>query len=775
MHHTSFAELPAGTAPQPVPVPHFPDTLHAVIWRNWDVVPVETLSDVLKARVEDLSAIARSMGLPAARPIEAAELRRNYMTVLHRNWHLLPYEQICGLLGWTPDRMLFGLNDDDFMWAKLGGYKPQCPPVSYEKPGTGARLRAEEIARILDEERVADGAGGSEPPFGFIERFARTEASPLSGRSGQISLRMVYPYFLRYGDPLMGEGVEDIPEGYLAALAACGVNAIWLQAILYTLAPWDLAPGLAEGWEERLKNLRLLVERCGRHGIEVVLYMNEPRAMPRAFFDKHPELRGVEEMPTRQAYGPDVVALCLSTEPVRNFLTDSVRHVFEQVPGLGGVLALTYSENLTNCYSRTYRERAADGSGLKTAFDATSHNPRNDAAEPCPRCLERGPLAVNADVCCLIERGMREAGSKGRFMLYLWSTPREWIPGILSRLPAGTWVLCVSEWGTPFTRGDYSGEVNEYSISVVGPSAQSLVQWELARENGLKTVAKMQAANTYEFSSLPYIPALRLVARHLANLCAAEVNGLMLGWTAGGSPSPNLELVRAFVEDPGISVQEALVQVAERRFGKSAGPAVVAAWHQLSDAYEEFPFDISVCYAGPQSLGPANLLYAKPTGFRATMVTFPFDDLDGWRGPYSAATLEDQFEKTARLWEKGVALLAEAKSVFPSPAMDDEWRIAEAAFLHFRSTANQIRFIRLRGSDPAGAAAVLRDEIVLARRLLALARQDSRIGFEATNHYGYTPMDLVEKILNCRHLLSGLTAPEAAEETRQTGHDFLRQ
>ncbi len=774
MHRTSFAELPVGTAPQPVPVPHFPDALHAVIWRNWDVVPVETLSKVLKAPVECLFGIASSMGLSAPRPIKAAELRRNYMTVLHRNWHLLPYEQICGLLGWTPDRMQFGLNDDDFMWAKLGGYKPRCQPVYYKKPGAAARLRAEEIARILEEEDAAACTLGSEPPFGFIERFARVSGPPLRGGDEQIALRMVYPYFLRYGDPLMGEGVEDIPEGYLAALAASGVNAIWLQAILYTLAPWDLAPGLAKGWEERLKNLRLLVERCGRKGIEVVLYMNEPRAMPRAFFDKYPELRGVEEMPTRQAYGPDVVALCLSTEPVRKFLTDSVRHVFEQVPGLGGLLALTYSENLTNCYSRTYRERSADGSELRTAFDATSHNPRNEAAEPCPRCLERGPLAVNADVCSLIERGMREAGSTGRFMLYLWSTPREWIPGILSRLPAGTWVLCVSEWGTPFTRGDYAGEVNEYSISVVGPSAQSLIQWELARENGLKTVAKMQAANTYEFSSLPYIPALRLVARHLANLCAAEVNGLMLGWTAGGSPSPNLELVRAFVQTPGISVNDALRQVAEGRFGPDAADAVVAAWHQLSDAYEEFPFDISVCYAGPQSLGPANLLYSEPTGFRATMVTFPFDDLDGWRGPYSPETLLDQFEKTARLWEKGAALLAEAKSAFPSPAMDDEWRIAEAALLHFRSTANQIRFIRVRQSDPGTAARILRDEILLARQLLELARQDSRIGFEATNHYGYTPMDLAEKILNCRHLLSGLSTSVFLSPGTTPSHDLLR-
>jgi hypothetical protein len=30
---------------------------------------------------------------------------------------------------------------------------------------------------------------------------------------------------------------------------------------------------------------------------------------------------------------------------------------------------------------------------------------------------------------------------------------------------------------------------------------------------------------------------------------------------------------------------------------------------------------------------------------------------------------------------------------------------------------------------------------------------DSRIGFEASNQYNYVPVDLGEKVLNCRYLL----------------------
>ena len=49
--------------------------------------------------------------------------------------------------------------------------------------------------------------------------------------------------------------------------------------------------------------------------------------------------------------------------------------------------------------------------------------------------------------------------------------------------------------------------------------------------------------------------------------------------------------------------------------------------------------------------------------------------------------------------------------------------------------------------------ACLESEITLARRLFTLTREDSRIGFEASNHYYYVPLDLAEKVINCRWLL----------------------
>jgi hypothetical protein len=747
-----ISDLPSGKSPQPIVIPHFPDVIHAVVWRNWDVVPAGLIAKILRATEAQIGEIARSMGLPDQRHIATVEIQRNSSSIVRRNWHLLPYEQLCELLGWDAKTMDFRLNEDDGLWSKLGGYKPKCPPVHYAAPTPAARARAAEIARILKEELGDQINAPAEEPFGFTQRFDQKMQRP-EGPSDAFSFRMVFPYLMRYGDPLIGDDVDGISQGYLEQLAASGINAIWLVGVLYTLYPWDLAPDLSVGWEKRLENLNRLVERCGILGIEVLLYFNEPRAMPPAFFDKHPELRGVNETPGRAPVLPNVVALCTSTKPVQDFIVNGVRHVFEKVPKLGGAFTIFYSESLTNCYSRKYTKDGVDEEFLLRT-DGTGTDPNKPVVKACPRCLERGPEVVCAEVCTLIEKGMREAGSKGKFILYVWSTPPEWMPGIIQRLPQSTWVQCVSEWGKTFTRGDYTGKVNEYSISIIGPSELSLGQWKLSQARGLKTIAKMQAANTYELNTVPYIPALRRVAEHLENVANAKVDGITLGWTAGGSPSPNLELVGEFCRSPRPTVPEAMRNVAVRRFGEAAADGVVEAWNLLSDAYGEFPFDIDVCYNGPQCLGPSNLLYAKPSGFVATQVGFAFDDLDGWRGPYSAQTLQSQFQKLSDLWEKGVEALDRLRKSHPSEAMEDEWRVAEACRIHFRSAANQIQFVRTRQSDVTTARKILHDELDLARRAYALVLKDSRIGFETTDQYEYLRFDLAEKILNCRQVLS---------------------
>lgn len=96
-----------------------------------------------------------------------------------------------------------------------------------------------------------------------------------------------------------------------------------------------------------------------------------------------------------------------------------------------------------------------------------------------------------------------------------------------------------------------------------------------------------------------------------------------------------------------------------------------------------------------------------------------------------------------------------------------ELAIAQTCGTHFESTANQIEFYLLRDERPGagdGRRAWILDQMLalaqrerdLARAQFLVARRHSLIGYEASNHYYYTPWDLVEKMLNCEHVIAEL-------------------
>jgi hypothetical protein len=243
----------------------------------------------------------------------------------------------------------------------------------------------------------------------------------------------------------------------------------------------------------------------------------------------------------------------------------------------------------------------------------------------------------------------------------------------------------------------------------------------------------------------------------------------MLGWTLGGYPSPNLEVVAETASEQDrlpLSLEEAMQRVAERRFGKGLAPAVVTAWREFSRAFREFPFHVGLVYSAPLQVGPSNLLAAGSSGYRASMVGFPYDDLDAWRAVYPPGVFIAQLEKVADGFDRAIRTLttgtAEKKRSQSEQRMfANELNVAEAASIHFRSVANQARFVLARrlllaaksaeqASAPTTALEkVLQDEISLATRLHAIQSRDSRIGFEASNQYYYVPLDLAEKVLNC--------------------------
>ncbi len=725
----SVCDLPMGDSPAPVDLPHFPTRQQAVVWRNWELVPVRRLARVLDASPKEVVALAAEMGLRTPPRVGKEWLARGYCTLIRSNWHLLPYGQILELLGWSADQLDYALREEDFLWTKLGKHKPAAEairfaPLTPEQVRQTRQLRASARRHFgnIDEGREHEAA------FAFLRQYGATK--PRVGRPGgsPFDLRLIYSYYATYGDPLLHPEVDPYPDGLLARYAALGVNAVWLQGILYALYPWDAFPRLSVGWETRLANLSRLVQRAARHGIGVYLYLNEPRGLPVGGFEDRPELKGFEFS--------GVSTLCTSLPEVQRFLRQGAEHVFRQVPGLAGAFTITMSENPTSCISRW------------------------KSARECPRCSKRRPAEVVAEVNRLLAEGVHAANAGARVLVWTWAWQAEWEQEAVGLLPSDVDLMCVSEWGLPTRVGGVEGSVVDYSVSWVGPSERSIRLWRHAQARGLRTIAKVQVNNSWELSAVPYLPTPDLVEQHLNRLREVGVNGLMLSWTVGGYPGGNL----ALIDRPS-------AELAVELFGSRAAPLVQQAWRAFSRAFQELPFDCSVIYRSPLNTGPANLLHLRPTGYEATMVQgFPYDDLTTWRGIYPENVFERQLRKLSRGWRRGLDQLSGARRLVPQAKrkhLEDLDRVAQAAYCHFRSTYLQVRYVRARDSLRQGArraatlGAIAREEVELARRLHAIMQRDSRIGFEAANHYSYTLNDLKEKVIQCEWLQRQLSSRKA--------------
>ena len=729
----------------------FPSRLHAFVWRNWSVVPQTRLAEVLKTSPENVAQVAVSMGLSPQGAIQPEWRDKGYITVLRRNWHLLPYDQLMTLLGFSRERLGYSLIEDDFLFVKLGRVKPQCSPLNYAPPTVEEQAAAARLAGWLCEEGVPSlCAQPEEPRFAFVQELSRTDpglAATKPSGSSPFALRFIFSYFADYGDPLLDPEVRSYPEGLLQRLAAAGVNGVWVHTVLRTLASDPAFPEFGQDHEKRLAGLRALVARAKPYGIDVYLYMNEPRAMQESFFSAKPgrgAIRGVRE--------GELSTLCTSTLEVRRWMSDALAHVFMQVPGLGGVFTITASENLTSCASHGHQAG-------------------------CERCKVRPYAEVVAEVNATIAEGVARGNPKAKAIVWDWGWNEAQAAAIISKLPKTCWFMSVSEWSLPIERGGVKSAVGEYSLSAVGPGPRATEHWRLAREAGLKTVAKVQTSATWEFSAIPYLPVLDLVAEHARNLSAAGVDGLMLSWSLGGYPAPNLDVFQAFTER-GQETGQVLDRVAERRYGKAAVPLMRQAWSAFSDGFREYPYHVGTLYQGPQHMGPANPLFLKPTGYAATMVGLPYDDLKAWRSIYSADVWISQMTRVHDGFMRGCGIydrLIEQSGEAQKGQLRREQGLFRAAALHFASCAAQAQFVQVRdamhaATDERARAAlrielkkIVRAELETAKRLLPLVKADSRIGYESSNQYYYIPQDLVEKVLCCRQILAFL---DQAGETK---------
>ncbi|MHC4874563.1 MAG: hypothetical protein ACYTFY_22140 [Planctomycetota bacterium] len=626
--------------------------------------------------------------------------------------------------------MEYALKEDDFLFNKLGRLKPNAEEVVFRELSSDEQADTAELKKFVIENFKGILTEPEEKPFSFLRNFTtlKSDWKPLEKKSS-FDLRLAYSYSAVYGDPLLNEELDPYPEGLLASLSENGINAVWLQGILYTLVPWLGDNKYSKGHETRIKNLKALIKKAEKYGIGVYLYLNEPRAMPHEFFENHKEW-------SRGSINPEtkIASICTSDQNLKAKLKSAVKELFTRASGLAGAFTITRSENMTHCHSHSYRANV----------------------EMCKKCTEVKETDMIAEVNNIIEEGMHAANRNAKLIAWSWAwTPESIDPDMgidgnksIKLLNKDISLMNTQENYVSTKAESVSGVVSDYSMSKVGPAKEAVEYWDTAKESGLERIAKIQLNNTWECSAVPYLPVPTLVKETLTNIEKQGVTGLMVAWTLGGFPGGNLKLIDMEVDE-----------LANDLYGNELSTDITAAWEKFAEGFKEFPLNGAAClYNGPQNYGPMNLLYAEPSGYNSTMVGFPYDDLDSWsgRGFFPVDIFESQFKKLSNFWKEGLKILKSISNKVPAEFNAnyiDLLNVAEAAYCHFRSTYLQIRFIRLRDSNNLNDInEVIDEEIELAKTLLNIVRKDSRIGFEASNHYYYSENSLREKVLNCEEV-----------------------
>ncbi len=514
-------------------------------------------------------------------------------------------------------------------------------------------------------------------------------------------------------------------ENTLNQLAHEGFNGVWIHGQLRDLVPPSVFPELGQGWEVRQRHLNNLVRRAGDYGIKVYIYFTEPLSFAdtHSFWEVHPEVRGV----SRHGYS----ALCTSTPEVREWLDRSWRSLFTLAPGLGGVILITASEHVAHCYTHVHRQEDMD----------------------CPRCRERTPQEVIAEVLALDEGAIHAVAPGAEIIAWNWSwnfyepDPQT---GFLERVPEGVTVMGDVDRGQPFTLFGKEYYNDEYTNILPDPSVRfkGVARW--CRERRKPIYGKTQISVAHEAATVPFLPLVQNVARKYEGLREEGCTGLMEVWNFGSFLTPITAIADRYSWEPlPESRESAAREVAQLWYGREVAEEVSRAWEEFCEAARTYPLSIPALYNQPLNRGPAYTLFFDPSDepTSASWLDIPLVNhrpADWIRPPFTPEVYLRGFDEMLVGWRRAVdRLRLAAPRVAPEyeRAYDRDLAAAEGYGLLIEAGLNVTRFAlardRLHGDAPAEEKmrlldemeALCRDQLRLIEAIRPVLARDNRLGF----------------------------------------------
>ena len=687
----------------------FPKLWQAVIYRNYGKIPTVRIAEVLQMESGEVEKHARLLGLGKV-AFSNVWLEKGYLQIIRDNWKILSYNQLLRLLDMDEKRLEQIYKDEDFFYAKLGIAKPQFEDTVYEDLDENEYARTIrlglEIANLGLEKHKAFDFGYAAP----VKEFSEGETA--------VENRFIYGYETSCGYDFW-EGSDGVSDELLAALSQRGINGLWIHAIFHQLVGYPFEAAYGKDCEKRISRLNELIERARAYGIKIYLYVNEPRCMPKTFFEKHGKLLGF--------YRGNTGSLCTSLQEVKDYVVYAAKTICEKVPEIGGFISITMSENLTHC--------------------------RSKGGCQCDRCKNRSLAEMVAEINNLIYKGIRLANGKAELIAWTWAWAAELgfdkneFYRAVELTDTGISVMSTSEDGL-LVDGRALGD---YSIAHVGPSEKTKNILRYAKDKGHKTVLKMQLSNSWECPVVPYLPVFPLQYEHMKRILPLQPNGLMLSWTMGAYPSPVLDLTSRFFNGNVPSLQEWY----DDYYGEY-GEEMSQICATFAKAFENNPCNTMFMYIGPVSRGLAEPLYIKPQKENSTMIGYLYDDWRRWISDYPQDKLERDLKKMIAEWQQGVVkledLVATAKQSERYAALAETLDMAKAALCAYQSEYHHLLFSVKKETGQIDKE-IMRKEAGAVRTFLEIALRDGRLGFEAANHYLFCPRNLGEKWLTLQEYI----------------------
>lgn len=549
-----------------------------------------------------------------------------------------------------------------------------------------------------------------------------------------------------YGDEAL-QALEVHTDDKLRKIAEHGFTALWLRAKLYDLMQSSVLPELNRpDAQQRMENLRTLIERAKSNGLEVYLYFNEPLALPAndPFWLNHAELKGEPHQDFIE--GVDVFSLCTSTAQVKRFFQEAVENVLERLAGLGGVILITASEYQSHCWSHRARYSLSDGIVSKS-----------DEPMQCLRCRGREPAEVVLELIQIWLNAASQMNPRPRVVVWNWSWSI-WYPDpqapIIEHLPAGVELLLDWERGGIKHMLGRDILIDEYSLAYAGPSPRCVSSLRLAQDKNVPVLAKVQIGTTHEMATVPNLPLIHRLHDKMCSLYRENVAGVMATWNFGCSLTLNSFAFGLFCDKPKQSLSRKwfFKELAQTYFGWVDHSAVVRAWDRFCAGFDHFPFSIKMLYFGPVNDAPAYPLsseYRDAPMEPAWLVHEYGDRLNDCLEEFSLDEVIDAFAAMSECWAEGLTDYYKALSPTENTTAEqlrhrfEELSCARMIACQLRCAREIFRFHRWRlgviaakGLHPpcklpldGQAVEILKGQIANAQEAQRLVEADTRLGF----------------------------------------------